>query len=107
LGINERSSTLLTRYSIANHLKQLGASTEVIKDLLGHSSVYTTEIYLISFEVNVNGGYIKQLLDKHMGFSSSKQVTDVEVVSDSVNNRHMVVLAKCLIKLLISFESIR
>jgi site-specific recombinase XerD len=82
LGINERSSTLLTRYSIANHLKQLGASTEVIKDLLGHSSVKTTEIYLNSFEVNVNGGYIKQLMDKHMGFSSSKEITDVEMVSD-------------------------
>ena len=43
LGINERSSTLLTRYSIVNHLKQLGASTEVIKDMLGHSSVKATE----------------------------------------------------------------
>lgn len=53
LGINERSSTLLTRYSIANHLKQLGASTEVIKDMLGHSSVKTTEIYLNSFQIDV------------------------------------------------------
>ncbi len=31
LGINESNSTLLTRYSIANHLKQLSVSTEVIK----------------------------------------------------------------------------
>ena len=82
LGINERSSTLLTRYSIANHLKQLGASTEIIKDMLGHASVKTTEIYLNSFDVDVHGDYVRQLMDKHNTQNESKAITDIEVMDD-------------------------
>jgi len=72
-----RSSTLLKRYSIANHLKQLGASTEVIKDMLGHSSVKTTEIYLNSFQADVHREYVKKLMDKHVssGFIERIDVT--------------------------------
>lgn len=77
LGIEGRSSTLLTRYSIANHLKQLGASTEVIKDLLGHASVKTTEIYLNSFDAEVHGKYIKQLMEKNMDITTIKQISNV------------------------------
>jgi len=83
LGIEGRSSTLLTRYSIANHLKQLGASTEVIKDMLGHASVKTTEIYLNGFDAEVHGNYVKKLMDKHTGLSTSKQINNVDVILDS------------------------
>lgn len=82
LGINERSSTLLTRYSIANHLKQLGASTEVIKDMLGHASVKTTEIYLNSFDVDVHGNYVRQLMDKYNTYKDNNAITDIEVIED-------------------------
>lgn len=83
LGINERSSTLLTRYSIANHLKQLGASTEVIKDMLGHSSVKTTEIYLNSFQVDVHGEYVKKLMHKHASPDSLEPIIDVTISNAS------------------------
>lgn len=74
LGIQGKSSTMLTRYSISNHLKQLGASTEVIKDMLGQSSVKTTEIYLNGFEAEVHGDYVKQLMNKYTYLHDSKNI---------------------------------
>lgn len=76
LGIEGRSSTMLTRYSISNHLKQLGASTEIIKDMLGQSSVRTTEIYLNGFEAEVHGDYVKQLMHKYTGLDEDKNIID-------------------------------
>lgn len=83
LNINERSSTLLTRYSIANHLKQLGASTEIIKDMLGHASVKTIEINLNCFDVDVHGDYVRQLMDKHNAHNENNAITDIEVIEDA------------------------
>jgi len=49
LGINI-ATTYWARHSFATVLKQSGAHTSMISDLLGHSNIKTTESYLGSFE---------------------------------------------------------
>ncbi len=50
LGINKDVTTYFARHSFATVLKRSGATVELISELLGHSSVDTTESYLDSFE---------------------------------------------------------
>ena len=50
LGIEEAVTTNVARHSFATVLKRSGANTEMISDLLGHTSVRTTRNYLDSFE---------------------------------------------------------
>ncbi|MEN8230902.1 MAG: site-specific integrase [Bacteroidota bacterium] len=50
VGINERISSYTARHSWATIAKNSGASTEFIKESLGHSNVLVTENYLKSFE---------------------------------------------------------
>lgn len=50
LGINKNVTTYYARHSFATVLKRSGAKTEMISELLGHSSIDVTESYLDSFE---------------------------------------------------------
>ncbi len=50
LGIESELTTYTARHSFATRLKRKGASTEFIKESLGHQNIQTTENYLDSFE---------------------------------------------------------
>src|SRR5690606_23226121 len=50
LGINKDVTTYFARHSFATVLKRSGANTEMISELLGHSTVAVTASYLDSFE---------------------------------------------------------
>ena len=50
LSIDKEITTYYARHSFATVLKRSGATTEMISELLGHSSVMVTENYLDSFE---------------------------------------------------------
>ncbi|MEH6618512.1 site-specific integrase [Maribacter arcticus] len=50
IGIDKNVTTYFARHSFATVLKRSGAKIEMISELLGHSSVTTTESYLDSFE---------------------------------------------------------
>ena len=50
VGIEKNVTSYYSRHSFATVLKRSGAKTEMISELLGHSSVNTTESYLDSFE---------------------------------------------------------
>lgn len=49
-GINKTVTTYFARHSFATVLKRAGVQTEMISELLGHSTVSVTESYLDSFE---------------------------------------------------------
>lgn len=49
-GINKTVTTYYARHSFATVLKRSGVQTEMISELLGHSSMSVTESYLDSFE---------------------------------------------------------
>ena len=48
------------RHSFATNLQSKGASVEEIKEMMGHSSIATTERYLHGFE-----GRMEELFDKY------------------------------------------
>ena len=50
VGIDKTVTTYYARHSFATVLKRSGVQTEMISELLGHSSVTVTESYLDSFE---------------------------------------------------------
>jgi integrase len=50
LNIESELTTYTARHSFATRLKRKGASTEFIKESLGHQNILTTENYLDSFE---------------------------------------------------------
>jgi site-specific recombinase XerD len=52
-GIVERITTYYIRHSWATIAKNLGISTEIISEGLGHHSLRTTEIYLKDFDNQV------------------------------------------------------
>lgn len=62
LGISKKVTTYTARHSFSTVLKRAGASTELIKESLGHSSLQTTESYLDSFEKEVKKEFAKKLL---------------------------------------------
>ena len=62
LGITKKVTTYTARHSFSTVLKRAGASTELIKESLGHSSMQTTENYLDSFENEVKKEFAKKLL---------------------------------------------
>lgn len=62
LGIKKKVRTMEWRHTMATILKRAGASTEFIKETMGHTSLSTTENYLDSFEIDVKKQYAKHLL---------------------------------------------
>ncbi len=62
LKISKKVTTYTARHSFSTVLKRAGASTELIKESLGHSSMQTTENYLDSFENEVKKEFAKKLL---------------------------------------------
>ena len=50
LGIKKPVTTYSARHSFATVLKRSGASMDVISEMLGHSNLKNTRLYLDSFE---------------------------------------------------------
>lgn len=63
LGFEGKLGTYVARHSHSTILKRSGASTEMIKENLGHSSVLTTENYLDDFEDEVKLEYARKLTE--------------------------------------------
>ncbi|HWJ26907.1 MAG TPA: site-specific integrase [Flavisolibacter sp.] len=61
LGIEKKITTYVARHSFSTVLKRSGASTEYIKEALGHTDVKTTENYLDSFGKDVKKKYAEEL----------------------------------------------
>ena len=61
LGIQKKSSTIVSRHTVATHLKFAGASKEYIQESLGYSSIKTTENYLDSFEREIKKEFAERL----------------------------------------------
>jgi integrase len=63
IGYDGVINTYAARHSHSTILKRSGASTEMIKENLGHASVLTTENYLDDFEDEVKKEYARKLTD--------------------------------------------
>lgn len=61
LGFENRLGTYVARHSFSTRLMRKGASTQFIKESLGHSTVTTTENYLGDFADNVKSEYSDML----------------------------------------------
>ena len=61
--IEKRLTTYVARHSYATILKQMGTSTDVISELLGHSDVQVTMTYLKEFENDVLDKASRKLLE--------------------------------------------
>lgn len=59
-NLNKRIYPHLFRHSYATHMLERGADLRVVQELLGHSSISTTEIY-----TNINKKFIKNSYFKH------------------------------------------
>lgn len=59
-NLNKRIYPHLFRHSYATHMLERGADLRVVQELLGHSSISTTEIY-----TNINKKFIKDSYFKH------------------------------------------
>jgi integrase len=63
IGFDGNINTYSARHSHSTILKRSGASTEMIRENLGHASVLTTENYLDDFEDEVKKEYARKLTD--------------------------------------------
>lgn len=63
LKIEQKLGTYVARHSFSTRLMRKGASTQLIKESLGHSSVATTENYLGDFADTVKSEYSAMLTD--------------------------------------------
>lgn len=61
LKLDRTVTNIVSRHTFSTVLKRSGASTEFIKEALGHSNVKTTENYLGSFENEVKKEYSSRL----------------------------------------------
>ena len=61
LKLNRIVTNIVSRHTFSTVLKRSGASTEFIKEALGHTNVTTTENYLGSFENEVKKEYAGRL----------------------------------------------
>ena len=64
VGITESISSYTARHSWATIAKNSGASTEFIKESLGHSNVLVTEKYLKSFEETTRREHSEKIEDQ-------------------------------------------
>lgn len=62
LGIEKKISMRKSRHSLANSLKNSGASTEFIQETLGHADKQTTENYLSEFEDHVRASIFERVI---------------------------------------------
>jgi integrase/recombinase XerD len=62
-GIQDKLTTYTARHTFATKLKRKGASTEFIKESLGHQNIQTTETYLDSFDDETRIKWAAALLD--------------------------------------------
>jgi len=58
----EKISFYYARHTFANVLKNQGHSVEVIKELIGHTDIRTTQIYLSSFDDDTKDRVMGDLL---------------------------------------------
>jgi integrase/recombinase XerD len=63
IGITTRVTTIAARHTFSTIMMQNGASTEFIKDSVGHANVKTTENYLSSFDEEVKREFAGRLLE--------------------------------------------
>ena len=64
LGIESKVSSYVARHSFATNLKQLGTSTEIISQTMGHQNVAITSAYLKDFDNDVIDKSIRRLLEE-------------------------------------------
>jgi len=64
VGIKEKCTSYVSRHSWATISKESGASTEYIKEQLGHSSVLVTDRYLKDFESDTRREHSEQIEDQ-------------------------------------------
>lgn len=62
-GVEKRITSYVARHSFATILKQMGTSTDVISELMGHSDVQVTISYLKDFDDEVLDNANRKLLD--------------------------------------------
>jgi site-specific recombinase XerD len=53
VGINKPLTSYVARHSFATNLKQLGVSTDIISQSMGHQNISITSAYLRDFENDV------------------------------------------------------
>ena len=63
LGIKSKITTYVARHTFSTVLRNSGASTELISEMLAHSSLSTTKNYLDSFEDSVKLKHVRGLTD--------------------------------------------
>lgn len=64
LGIESKVSSYVARHSFATNLKQIGISTEIISQSMGHQNVAVTTAYLKDFDNDVIDKSIRRLLEE-------------------------------------------
>ena len=62
VALSKKPNNMACRHSYATHSKQSGATTEYIKEALGHASLTTTEIYLGDYGQEVKKEFSGRLL---------------------------------------------
>lgn len=70
LGINKPITSYVARHSYATNLKQLGISTDIVSQSMGHSNLAVTISYLKEFDDEVLNDANKKLLMETSGFYS-------------------------------------
>ena len=53
MGIDKKLTSYVARHSFATNLKQLGVSTDIISESMGHQNINITNTYLKEFDSDV------------------------------------------------------
>jgi len=68
VGINKPLSSYVARHSYATNLKQLGVSTDIVSQSMGHKNVAITTAYLKDFEDDVVDKENEKLLEETLNY---------------------------------------